>query len=133
MKHVEGAGADLPSASAIRRKLTLDPAVIAPEDVTDESSALASWYDAQPAVRRLWGIRTRCELRVIVVVEPTPDGDDSYPVWFGNARAWASELRSHVPCPVALELIQATRLHTVEIEAASVVIADLYWRDPTLG
>lgn len=47
-------------------KLCLDPYDVAPRDVTAESLALAGWYDSQPAIRRLWGIREAQTLRVII-------------------------------------------------------------------
>lgn len=111
-------------------KLIIDPSVTTPQDFTAESLALASWYDAQPAIRRLWGIRDAHGLRVIVAVEPTHDNDDVYPAWFAYAKAWASELRSHTGCAVQLELIHEP-FDGIEIDAGSVVIADLCWRDAT--
>lgn len=134
MTRIEGDGTGSTSmATKSRPKLTFDPTVIAPQDVTEESLALARWYDTQPAVRRLWGIRGPRELRVIVMVEPTLDSDDSYPVWFGSAKAWAGELHVSIGGSVQLELIQESRLQTIELDAGSVIIADIYWRDATLG
>jgi hypothetical protein len=113
-------------------KLSLEPFVVAPEDVTAESLALARWYDSQPVVRRLWGIKSEQELRVIVAIEPTLDNDDIYPVWLANTGAWASELRARIECSVQLELFLGTPFEGVEIDAGSVIIADLFWRDATL-
>jgi hypothetical protein len=113
-------------------KLSFEPIVVAPQDVTAESLALSQWYDSQPAVRRLWGIRGAQELRVIVVIEPTLDNDDIYPVWLANTGTWSRELHSRVGCDVQLELFLETPFDAVEIDAGSVVIADLFWRDATL-
>lgn len=113
-------------------KLSLDPSVPAASRFTAESLALASWYDAQPAVRRLWGFRSAQELRVIVAVQPTHDNDDIYPTWLANTQAWASELQSCTGSSVQLELIQELPFDEIELDAESVLIADLFWRDATL-
>jgi len=114
-------------------KLCLDPYEVAPRDVTAASRALAGWYDSQPAIRRLWGIREAERLRVITAIEPTPDGNDVYPAWFANIEGWASELRQSMGSPVQLELIQESRCGGIEIEDDGVIIADLFWRDATLN
>jgi hypothetical protein len=114
-----------------RMKLNHEPFVIAPDNITDESLALALWYDSKPAVRRLWGIEHDRRLRVIVTLEPTLDNDDIYPVWLLNTGTWARELRSRIGRPVQLELFLASPWD-IELDAGSVVIADLHWRDGTL-
>lgn len=114
-------------------KLSLDPSMSTRLDITAESFALASWYDSQPAVRRLWGIKDADKLRVIVAVEPTHDNDDAYPVWFANTQAWASELRLSTGRHVQLELVGEPPCDGIEVDAGSVLIADLYWRDATLN
>ncbi len=108
------------------------PAVIRRMQHTPESLALARWYDSHASVRRLLGIREERRLRVIVAVEPTNDNDDIYPVWLANAEVWAGELRSHTGSPVQLELIQEP-FDGINIDAGGIVIADLFWRDATLG
>jgi hypothetical protein len=114
-------------------KLSLDPCVIRPRDVTAESLALAWWYDSKPAVRRLWGIQEPEKLRVIVAVEPTHDNGDIYPAWLAYADAWAAELHSYTGRPVQLELIREAPCDGIEVTVDSVVVADLYWRDATLN
>jgi len=114
-------------------KLSVDPSFTAPQTVTAESVALASWYDSQPAVQRLLGIKDAEKLRVIVALEPTLDSDDIYPVWFANARAWASELHLYTRRPVQLELVYGHPFDGIEIGAGSVIIADVFWRDATLS
>ena len=114
-------------------KLRIDPSVAAPTNITPESLALGAWYDSQPAVRRLWGIREPKLLLVIVAIESTHDDDDTTPVWMANADAWASELRLQTGSPVRLELMQESTQGGIDVEPGSVVIADLYWRDETLG
>ena len=114
-------------------KLGLDPSVTARRNITAESLALAWWYDSKPAVRRLWGIKDAQRLRVIVALEPTHDNNDIYPVWFANTQAWASELHLCTGNPVQLELIHESPCDGIEIDAGSVIIADLFWRDATLN
>ena len=113
-------------------KHCLDPYDIAPHNVTAVSLALAGWYDSQPAIRRLWGIRGAEKLRIIIAIEPTLDGDDIYPAWFANFEAWSSELRLTTGSAVQLELIHSSRCGGIEIEDGSFIIADLFWRDATL-
>ena len=114
-------------------KLRSDASVAAAQTMTAESLALASWYGSQPAVRRLWGIRTAQGIRVIVVIEPSHDSDDVYPSWLANARAWAGELRLHTGSAVQLELIQEPPINGAELDVAGgIIIADLFWRDATL-
>jgi hypothetical protein len=112
-------------------KLSLEPIVVAPQDITPESLALARWYDSQPVVRRLWGIKHQQHLRVIVALEPTLDNDDIYPVWLVNTGAWTRDLRSRTGCAVQLELYLESPFSGVEIGPGN-VIADLFWRDATL-
>jgi hypothetical protein len=111
-------------------RLSLDPARTIPRHVTHESLALAEWYDAHPAIRRLWGIREGQELRVIIALEPTNDGNDIAPPWLGNSDAWTRELDAATGASVRLELIDETR--EIEVDGECVIVADLYWRDSTL-
>jgi hypothetical protein len=114
-------------------RLSFDPCALVPRDTTAESFALSAWYDDHPTVRRLWGVKDAHKLRVIVSVEATPDNNDVYPAWLANCETWSRELRSYVGRVVQLELIDEMRLDGLEIDAGSVVIADLFWRDPTLN
>lgn len=113
-------------------KLGFDPSVSAPRIISAESLALATWYDAHPSIRRLWGIRDAQRLRVIVAVEPTHDGSDIYPAWIGNSVGWARELGLSTGASVQLELIDEPHSDGIEIDAGSVVVVDLFWRDSTL-
>ena len=113
-------------------KLNLEPVVVAPQDVTVESMALARWYDSKPAVRRLWGIRHAQQLRVIIAIEPTHDNDDVLPAWLVHSGSWVSELELRTGSAVQLELLREFPWEGIEIDSGSVVIADLFWRDATL-
>ena len=113
-------------------RLSLDPSDIAPRNATAESLALAKWYDANPAVQRLWGIREARMLRVVVSLVPTPDGDDVYPAWVANYQAWARGLQLLTRRAVQLELVDESPLDAIEVHTESILVADLFWRDATV-
>jgi hypothetical protein len=112
-------------------KLSLDPTAMVPRHVTAESEALAAWYDAHPSIRRLWAIRGVQLLNVILTVEPTMDGDDTYPAWFACSRGWTSEIQSIAGGSVQLELLDEPQVNEFEIEVEGEIVAALSWRDPT--
>jgi hypothetical protein len=114
-------------------KVSLDPSVTKPRNITAQSLALAAWYDSQPLVRRLWGIRDAETLRVIISVEPTHDNDDICAAWLAHSQAWAQELHSCTGSSVQLQLIDEPLFDGIEFDAESVIIADLFWRDATLN
>jgi hypothetical protein len=122
----------VPESANARMKLSLDPSLSAPRHVTAEALALAGWYEAQSAVRHLWGIRNSQRLRVIIAIEPAPDNDDVYPLWLANSAAWTRDLRLRVGRQVQLELIHESLSDGIEIDADDVVIAVQFWRDATL-
>lgn len=113
-------------------KLSLDPYVTAPRTTTPESSALEAWYDAHPAVRRMWAIRDAQTLRVIVTLEPTVDNDDTLPAWLANGQAWVRELQSHTGSFVELELIDEPLLDEIETDAEGDLVIAMCWRDSAL-
>jgi hypothetical protein len=114
-------------------KISIDPFKNCRVVVSSESLALAAWYDSQPAVRRLWGIRLTNLLRVVVSVEATLDNNDVLPVWLANRNSWANELSVFTRSTVKLELFDALTDDEIEIGTESVIVADLYWRDGTLN
>ena len=113
-------------------KLSFDPSVTSPRLITSESLALATWYDAHPAVRRMWAIRHEHTLRVIVALEPTVDDDDVHPVWLANSMAWARELRAQSGGFVELELIDESAVNEIETDAEGDLVVAMCWRDPAL-
>ena len=116
----------------MRMKLSLDPTEIAALNATPESAALAAWYDSHSAVRHLWAIKNGEGLRVIVRLEPTPDGDDTLPGWIANSQAWTHELHLRTRESVQLELIDAFLVNGTEV-TDGVIVAALGWRDPTVN
>ena len=113
-------------------RVSIDPSVDAPEDVTAESLALALWYDSHPAVRRLWGVKMAQGLRVIVAIEPALDSDDVFPSWLANKKAWSREIQQQTGSRVLLEVIRDLPCDGIEVDPESLLIADLFWRDVTL-
>ena len=112
---------------------------IFPEPAHDEAArvqALCSWYAARPAVRRLWVIRPEAPaggsaLRVILMLEPSPDGDDHSPRWMAHGSRWASELSEQLASPVQLERIDGPLPEEFEIDGEGVLVSALGWRDCT--
>ena len=97
--------------------------------VVAASAALAKWYAAHPAVRRLWAIMESQRMRVIVALKPTHDGDDIYPAWLAKGREWAQELQLRLEGPVQLEVIDEPYLAEFATSVDGVLVADLFWRD----
>jgi hypothetical protein len=94
------------------------------------SSALSRWYASHSSVRRLWVIEDSEEFRVVVALEPSLDGDDTWPVWLANCDVWVVELRMHLQRPISLAHLNESLLMETEACGDGVVVADLCWRDP---
>ena len=112
-------------------KLSLDPSDAAPGNITSESLALSAWYDAHPAVRRMWAIKDAQALRVIVTLEPTVDDSDVYPAWLANSQAWVREMRATTGSAVRLELIDEPAADAIEVDGEGELVVAMSWRDPT--
>jgi hypothetical protein len=112
-------------------KLNIDPAKTAPRHVTAESEALADWYDAHPAIRRLWAIREGSALGVIVTVEPTVDNGDTGPTWFACNHQWVREIQSIAGSEVRLGLLEEPLEGEFEVDLDGEIVAAISWRDPT--
>jgi hypothetical protein len=93
---------------------------------------LAQWYAAHSAFRRLWAIKDPLGLRVIVMLEPTHDGDDIYPAWLANGHEWAHELQLRMAGPVQLEVVDEPSAAQFAAGTDGVLVAELSWRDPSL-
>ena len=112
-------------------KISLDPTDVIPRHVTAEAEALADWYDAHPTIRRLWAFRDLQLLSVILTVEPTMDGDDTYPAWFACSRGWTHEIQAIAGGSVKLELLDEPSVNEFEIDVEGEIVAAISWRDPT--
>ena len=114
-------------------RLSLTSSLEAPEPVCATSSALARWYAEQSAIRRLWAIRPTDDtaLRVIVMLEPSLDGDEISPAWMAHGSRWARELREQLNAAVQLERIDGPLPDEFEIDGDGVVLSALCWRDST--
>ncbi|MFS2162627.1 hypothetical protein [Variovorax sp. Varisp62] len=114
-------------------RLSLASSLEAPEPRCAASSALARWYAEQPAVRRLWAIQATDEpvLRVIVMLEPSPDGDEISPAWMAHGSRWARDLRERLAGTVQLERIDGPLPDEFEIDGEGAVLTALCWRDST--
>ena len=110
----------------------LDPSPDDDRTVTAAFVVLAKWYAAHSVVRRLWAISESRRMRVIVMLEPTRDGDDIYPAWLANGPAWAHELQLRLGEPVKLEVIDAPVLAGLAAGVEGVLVAELSWRDASM-
>lgn len=97
---------------------------------TLESAALSAWYGSRPEIRRLLAIRDDEGLRVLVQLEPANDSSDMFPAWMANRHAWIDELQFRTGSAVRLE--PADESLADEAESFGVIVADLFWRDPSL-
>jgi hypothetical protein len=95
-------------------------------------SALTQWYAAHSAFRRLWAIKESQGMRVIVMLEPTHDGDDIYPALLANGHDWARELELRVAGPVQLEVVDEPIAAETATGTDGVLVAELFWRDSSL-
>jgi hypothetical protein len=115
----------------MRLSLAASPEASEPRCAT--SGALAHWYAEQPAVRRLWAVQATDEpmLRVIVMLEPSLDGDEISPAWMAHGSRWARDLRERLAGAVQLERIDGPLPDEFEIDGEGAVLAALCWRDST--
>ena len=95
-------------------------------------TALTQWYAAHSAFRRLWAIKEAQRMRVVVMLEPTNDGDDIYPAWLANGQQWARELESRIAEPVQLEVVDEPFAAEFVAGMDGLLVAELSWRDSSL-
>ncbi|WP_253278180.1 hypothetical protein [Variovorax paradoxus] len=114
-------------------RLSLESTLPSREQGCATSSALARWYAEHPTVRRLWAIRPVDEsmLRVIVMLEPSLDGDEISPAWMAHGSRWLRDLRERLAGAVQLERIDGPLPDEFEIDGEGVVLSALCWRDST--
>jgi hypothetical protein len=105
-----------------------------PELMTSTAAfvVLADWSAAHSAFRRLWAIKESQRMRVIVMLEPTHDGDDIYPAWLANGHEWTRELQSRMAGPVQLEVVGEPFAAEFAAGIEGVLVAELSWRDISL-
>lgn len=93
---------------------------------------LGQWYSAHSAFRRLWAIQEPQRMRVVVMLEPTHDGDDIYPAWLANGQEWARELQGRIAEPVQLEVVDEPFAAEFVAGIDGILVAELFWRDSSL-
>ena len=117
-------------AKSMHQNLILDSS---PNDSRSAAvEVLAKWYAAHSAVRRLWAINESQRLRVIVMLEPTRDGDDIYPVWLAKSEEWARELQLRMDWSIQLEVADTPSLPESPAGVDGVVVAEVFWRDSSM-
>jgi hypothetical protein len=93
------------------------------------AAILAKWYDAHPAVRRLWALEHSGAIHVVITLEPTSDGDDAMPAWLAHSRGWASDLRLLTNREVQLRPINSAAPEDVLVSGDGTIVAEFSWRD----
>ena len=99
------------------------------DSAADISTALGKWYDANPDVRRLRATEHDSVLHVLIVLEPTPDDDDTLPVWLAKSSRWMNDLRSLTERELHLQMIVPADFDESSLDPEKPMIADLDWRD----
>jgi hypothetical protein len=94
--------------------------------------ALTQWYAMHSAFRRLWAIKEPQRMRVVVMLEPTHDGDDIYPAWLANGQEWVRELQGRIAEPVQLEVVDEPFAAEFVAGIDGLLVAELFWRDSSL-
>ena len=94
--------------------------------------ALTQWYATHSAFRRLWAIKEPQRMRVVVMLEPTHDGDDIYPAWLANGEEWARDLQGRIAEPVQREVVDEPFAAEFVAGIDGFLVAELFWRDSSL-
>lgn len=116
----------------MKLNLHLDPTAM--NALADNTQELAQWYADHPAVRRLWAIAPEAAdpgMRIVVMLDPSGDGDETSPMWFAHGHRWSADLQRRLRTSVDLECIDGPVPAEFEIDGEGVVIASLCWRDAT--
>jgi len=102
--------------------------------LTSEYAALSEWYSAQHAVRCLWAIKpvTGHRPRILLAIDPTPDGDETLPRWIAKQHAWSRELRVCMGNDVDLELVDAPASDSFDTVGSGTLLAAFCWREPAV-
>jgi hypothetical protein len=104
--------------------------------------SIADWYALQPRVRRLWAfwVQARAasigtgQIRAVVQLEPSADGNEIGPSWVANAATWENELRLRLACAVRLERFRSDDQllgEESELGFERPLVTAQSWRDPT--
>lgn len=120
-------------------RLELDRMVDAAAPHRATGAALERWYATHPKVLRLWAIEDQAApgqtgkagLRVVVMLAPTLDADETFPFWMAHGRRWTDELRRQVAPLARLELLDGPLPDAFDIDGDGVVVAALCWREST--
>ena len=91
---------------------------------------LDRWYSEQPAIRRLLAVDSRLSLTILVTLEPTPDGSDSFPTWLAMQGKWKADLQTLANRDTHLSLVALDVYENASAGSDGDVIADICWRDP---
>lgn len=116
-------------------KLSLDVSLVG---ASPWSATLQDWYARKPQIRRLWAIETAVDARgadgqrpmlVILLLDPTPDGDEISAAWMANSDQWTQELQSSLSNVVQLEALQGPLPDEFEVDGEGELVAAICWRE----
>jgi len=110
----------------LRLEASLDDAPI-----SATAAVLAEWYASHSVVRRLWAIEAVDAIRIVVMLEPTVDGDDTQPAWLAHNWTWAHDLQLRTHRTVRLEMINDASHIDSLFDTDSALITEMSWRDPS--
>jgi hypothetical protein len=96
------------------------------------AAELVDWYTSHSLIRRLWAIEELEALRIVITLEPTPDGDDMEPAWLANSRTWAQELERRMHRTVRLELISDAAHIELILDGERTLVTAISWRDSSI-
>lgn len=112
---------------------TLDASLENVQAINAAAAVLAEWYASHSVVRRLWAIEMVEAIRVVVMLEPTVDGDDTQPTWLAHSRSWVQELRSRMHRMVHLEMINEPLQIESSFDRSSALVTEVSWRDRSIS
>ena len=104
-------------------------------------NAMAEWYSSEARVRSFWAFgegdlpNSQQRIRVLVLLDPTIDSDETSPVWLANAESWSLQLERIVGHAAMLELVRVdAQLPEGRVARGDPpLIAVLRWRDPVFN
>ena len=99
------------------------------DEIPEIATALAKWYADHSSIRRLWATADAIALRILVVIEPTSDGDDTLPIWLANRHWWTNDLQLRLKREVQLQLVVSGSAGELDADGDAVTIVDVSWRD----
>jgi hypothetical protein len=97
-------------------------------EVSKLAAALARWYADHASIRHLWAMESSVGIEILLVLEPTSDGDETLPIWLANRGDWATDLRLLTQREVQLRLAVLDDFGDSYVNHDAITIAQFSWR-----